>query len=149
MAEATEQLEQPAQAGNEIGKIELVPLPTVDEALAWSGLKVDDSAGDALGKVSGIHVDANTREPKWLVVKVGLFAGDAAVPFEHVAEGGGRIWVAYPRSVIRNSPKLAADQTLTASQELQLCEHYGIRVGIGRASEVAESEADEVTAIPG
>jgi PRC-barrel domain protein len=125
-----------------------LPLPTLDEALMWVGEPVDDSSGQRLGKVSGIFADAETDEPKWLVLKMGRLAGEAAVPFEHTAEGGGRVWVAYERETVRNSPRLKAGQKLNAGQELQLCEHYGIRVGIGRAAEVAEREGGEVTAVP-
>jgi PRC-barrel domain protein len=123
------------------------PLPTLDEALLWVGEPVDDSSGERLGKVSGIFADAETGEPKWLVLRMGRLAGEAAVPFEHSAEGGGRVWVAYEREAVRNSPRLKAGQKLNAGQELQLCEHYGIRVGIGRAAEVARREG-EVTAVP-
>jgi hypothetical protein len=120
----------------------------MDEALTYIGARVDDSGGGRLGKVSGIHVDAASNDPKWLVVKIGRFAGDAAIPFEHTAPVAGRVWVAYERDEVRNSPKLSAGQALSAKQELQLCDHYGIRSGIGRAAEVEELEADEISAVP-
>lgn len=148
MAEPGADTGELARLGEDGGKLGLVALPSLDEALAWRGLKVDDSAGNQIGKVSGIHVDASSREPKWVIVRLGVFAGDAAIAFEHVAEAGGRVWAAYTRSAVRNSPKLNADQSLNAGQELQLCEHYGILVEIGRAAEVAEREPDELTAVP-
>ena len=37
---------------------------------------------------------------------------------------------------------------LTALQELELCAHWGIHEGHGRGAEVAERDADEITAVP-
>ena len=120
----------------------------LEEALDYLGARVDDSGGEKLGKVSGIHVDATSNEPKWLVVRIGRFAGDAAVPFDHCAPLAGRVWVAYLRDEVRNSPKLGAGQSLSTKQELQLCEHYGIRSGIGRAAEIEKLDPDDVSAVP-
>ena len=127
---------------------DLVPLPSLKEALEWRGMRIDDSSGRSLGKVTGIHADPQTEEAKWVIAKIGMFTGEAAIPFEHVAEAGGRIWAAYDRDAIRNSPKLRSRQTLNARQELQLCEHYGVREGVGRAAEIADRDGDEVSAVP-
>ena len=121
---------------------------SMEEALEFVGARVDDSAGQRLGKVAGLHVDATTNEPRWLIVKLGTFAGDAAIPFAHTAPVAGRVWVAYERAEVRNSPKLSAGQALSAKQELQLCDHYGIRSGVGRAAEVESLQADEISAVP-
>ncbi|MGZ5333690.1 MAG: PRC-barrel domain-containing protein [Solirubrobacterales bacterium] len=129
-------------------KRKLVPLPSLEEALEWRGLRVDDSGGGSLGKISGIHVDAESNDPKWVIAKIGMFSGEAAIPFEHVAEAGGRLWAAYDRDAVRNSPKLKANQVLSSRQELQLCEHYGIRPKIGRAAELADRDGDDVSAVP-
>ncbi len=129
-------------------KLELAPLPTLEEALAWKGRRVDDWSGKGLGKVTGIHVDAEDRGPKWVIIRMGLFAGEAAVPFEHVAAAAGRLWAAYEKEAMRSSPKLSAGQTLNARQELQLCEHYGIRGSVGRAGEISERPEDEPSAVP-
>ncbi len=129
-------------------KLEPAPLPKMEEAMDWFDMRVDDSGGERLGKVSGVLVDATSNEPRWLVVRIGRFAGDAAVPFEHTAEGGGRVWVAYERQAVRNSPKLSSGQALSAKQELQLCDHYGIRGGVGRAAEIEELQPDEISAVP-
>jgi hypothetical protein len=121
---------------------------TMEEALESVGARVDDSAGQRLGKVSGVLVDATSNEPRWLIIRIGRFAGDAAVPSEHTAPVAGRVWVAYERSEVRNSPKLSRSRALSAKQELQLCDHYGIRGGIGRAAEIEELQPDEIRAVP-
>jgi hypothetical protein len=149
MAEAKEKTEKKdAEKKDEAEKPEKKETLTMEEALESVGARVDDSAGQRLGKVSGVLVDATSNEPRWLIVKIGRFAGDAAIPSDHTAPVAGRVWVAYERAEVRNSPKLNASQALSAKQELQLCDHYGIRSGVGRAAEVEELQPDEISAVP-
>ena len=127
---------------------ERVPLPTLEEALRWEGLRIDGLGKETLGRIAGIHVDADDGEPRWAVIRLGVLAGCTAIPFEHVAEGAGRLWAAYERDWVREAPRFRPHDSLTALQELELCTHWGIRQGQGRAAEVAYREADEVSAVP-
>ena len=123
-------------------------LPTLDEALAWEGMRIDGLGGKTLGRIAGIHVDAGDGEPRWALIRLGPLAGCTAIPFEHVAEGAGRLWAAYDRDWIREAPRFRPSESLTALQELELCGHWGIREGHGRGAEVADRDADEITAVP-
>jgi hypothetical protein len=123
-------------------------LPALDEALGWDGKQIDGLGNKTLGRIAGIHVDANDGEPRWALIRLGPLAGCTAIPFEHVAEGAGRLWAAYDRDWIREAPRFRPNESLTALQELELCAHWGIREGHGRAAEVAEQGADEITAVP-
>jgi hypothetical protein len=125
-----------------------VPLPSLDEAMAWDGLQIDGLGNKTLGRLAGIHVDANDGEPRWALIRLGPLAGCTAIPFEHVAQGAGRLWAAYDRDWIREAPRFRPNESLTALQELELCAHWGIREGSGRAAEVAEQDANEITAVP-
>ena len=124
------------------------PLPTLEEALQWDGLRIDGLGNKTLGRVAGIHVDAEDCEPRWTLIRLGPLAGCTAIPFEHVAEGAGRLWAAYDRDWIREAPRFRPNESLTALQELELCAHWGIREGQGRAAQVANQDADEITAVP-
>ena len=124
------------------------PLPTLEEARAWEGKQIDGLSNKSLGRIAGIHVDANSGEPRWVLIRLGPLAGCTAIPFEHVAEGAGRLWAAYERDWIREAPRFRPNESLTALQELELCAHWGIREGQGRAAEVAELGGDEITAVP-
>jgi hypothetical protein len=134
-----------AETTNREGKPQL---PTLEEALAWEGKQIDGLANKSLGRIAGIHVDANDGEPRWALIRLGPLAGCTAIPFEHVAEGAGRLWAAYDRDWIREAPRFRPNESLTALQELELCAHWGIREQTGRAAEVAEQDADEITAVP-
>ena len=74
--------------------------------------------------------------------------GCTAIPFEHVAEGAGRLWAGYERGWVREAPRFKADEALTADNELELCAHWGIREGKGRSAEIADRDADEISAVP-
>ncbi len=124
------------------------PLPTFEEALAWDGMQIDGLDNKTLGRIAGIHVDAEDGNPRWALIRLGPLAGCTAIPFEHVAEGAGRLWAAYDRDWIREAPRFRPSESLTALQELELCAHWGIREQQGRAAEVAARDADEITAVP-
>ena len=124
------------------------PLPTLEEALAWDGMQIDGLGNKTLGRIAGIHVDAEDGNPRWALIRLGPLAGCTAIPFEHVAEGAGRLWAAYDRDWIREAPRFRPNESLTAMQEIELCAHWGIREQQGRAAEVAERGADEITAVP-
>ena len=123
-------------------------LPTLEQAREWEGLQLDGLSNKTLGRVAGIHVDAGDKKPRWVLIRLGPLAGCTAVPFEHVAEGAGRLWAAYEKDWIREAPRFRPNESLTALQELELCAHWGINEGQGRAAEVADQDADAVTAIP-
>jgi hypothetical protein len=125
-----------------------VPLPSLEEALTWDGMQIDGLGNKTLGRIAGIHVDADDGRPRWVLIRLGPLAGCTAIPFEHVAEGAGRLWAAYEREWIREAPRFRPSESLTALQELELCEHWGVRETSGRAAEVAQREADEISAVP-
>jgi hypothetical protein len=83
-----------------------------------------------------------------VVVRLGALAGSTGLPFEHVAEGAGRLWAAYERGWVRNAPRFNPDEALTAEHELELCAHWGIRAGQGRTAELSEHDEEEITAVP-
>jgi hypothetical protein len=124
------------------------PLPTLEDAQSWDGAEIDGLGNKTLGRIAGIHVDAGDGEPRWALIRLGPLAGCTAIPFEHVAEGAGRLWAAYDRDWVREAPRFRPNESLTALQELELCAHWGIHERRGRAAEVAERGADEITAVP-
>jgi hypothetical protein len=123
-------------------------LPSLEQASKWVGLRIDGLGSRALGRVAGIHVDADDGEPRWVLVRMGPLAGCTAIPFEHVAEGAGRLWAAYDRDWVREAPRFRPHEALTALQELELCAHWGFRDGVGRSAQVGDRDADEITAVP-
>jgi hypothetical protein len=128
---------------------EATRLPSLSDALEWGGRRIDGMGGRGIGRVMGIHVDAEGGEPRWVVIRLGALSGSTAIPFEHVAEVGGRLWAAYERDWVREAPRIRPNEPLTREQEIELCAHWGIHEGKGRAAEVEEREGGELTAVPG
>jgi hypothetical protein len=118
------------------------------EAIEWLEMPVDGLGGKSLGRVAGIHLDAEDGEPCWLLIKLGPLAGCTAVPVEHVAEAAERLWTGYERSSVNAAPRFKPEDSLSAAQELELAAHWGIDEGRGRAAEVAGRDPDEITAVP-
>src|SRR5688572_11744862 len=123
-------------------------LPSLEEALGWSGSKLDELGGSAVGRVEGILVDAESEDPKWLLVRMGRFGHHSALPFSHAVGGIGRVWAPYDRDRVRQAPRIDAGQPLTRERELELCAFYGIGEGTGRGAEIAGREEGSVTAKP-
>jgi hypothetical protein len=145
----TQATSQPADANTAAGSKRGKPsLPILDETRGWEGMKIDGLGGKTLGRIAGIHVEADGGEPRWALIRLGPLAGCTAIPAEQIAEGAGRLWAAYDRDRVREAPRFRPNESLTALQELELCAHWGIREGQGRMAEVAEQDADEITAVP-
>jgi hypothetical protein len=117
------------------------------EAIDWLEMPIDGLGGRSLGRVAGIHRDAEDGEPRWLLIRLGPLAGCTAIPVEHAAEAAERVWCGYDRDHIHRAPRFKPGDSLTASQEIELAAHWGIE-GRGRAAEVADRDADEITAVP-
>jgi len=123
-------------------------LPSLKEASRWVGMRIDGIGNRTLGRVAGLHVDVEDGKLRWVIVRLGPLAGCTALPFEHVAEGAGRLWTAYERDWVRRAPRFGPSEALAAGEELELCAHWGIREERARAAEVSPREDDEITAIP-
>jgi hypothetical protein len=125
------------------------PLPTLSEALAWTGRRVEDVAGNRVGQATGIFADERSGEPTWLVAKLGRFSGPTvAIPLRDCAAGATRIWVAHPHRAIRAAPVVDPTRVLLREHELTICAHYGIGERVGRAAEVVARTEGSTTSHP-
>ena len=118
----------------------------VEQVRAWSGHRLDEISGAAVGKVEGLLVDESSGAPEWLVVRMGRFGHYGLVPARDAVEGVGHVWVPYTREQIRAAPHADPKSALTAAGERELLAHYGIAVDAGRAAELAERGDDAVSA---
>lgn len=125
-------------------------LPSLAEALAWSGFKLDDAGGKAVGRVEGVYADAEGGGPVWLVVATGRRrrAKAVVVPLRECAAMPGRVWTAQGREAMRNAPAVDPTRPLLREHEVAICSHYGVGERIGRHAEVAGRPDGTVTAQP-
>lgn len=123
-------------------------LPPVDEALTWAGAKLDEMSGSSIGRVEGVYVDADSDEPRWLLVRMGRFGHHSALPYSHAVAGVGRIWAPYDRDTVRKAPRVDAGEPFTRELELELCRFYGIGESAGRGAEISGRPEGTLTACP-
>jgi hypothetical protein len=123
-------------------------LPSLEQASRWVGLRLDGLENKTIGRVAGLLVDADDGEPRWVVVRLGPLAGSTGIPFDHVAEGAGRLWAAYDRELVKEALRFNPDEALTGQQELELCADWGLSERQGRRAELADRDRDAITAVP-
>lgn len=90
------------------------------------GAHAFDPSGDKIGKIGEIYVDNQTDEPKWASVKTGLFSSDSLVPLAGAEATEDGVKVAPSKSAVKDAPHLDAEGGITARQEEELFQHYGI-----------------------
>lgn len=85
------------------------------------------SDGEKIGKIGQIFLDTSTGQPEWVTVNTGMFGtSESFVPLANARAEGNRVEIGYPKDVVRNAPRIDADQQLSEDQEATLYSHYGI-----------------------
>lgn len=120
----------------------------LEEARSWKGFGVDDANGATVGRARGILVDAEGGDPVWLLARAGRFGKDFVIPLGDCATVAGRVWTPYSREALRGAPAVDSRRPLSREGELEICAHYGIEPGWGRAAQVTERPEGETTARP-
>lgn len=125
-------------------------LPTLAEALGWSGFELDDSGGRPVGRVAGTYADSTAGNPVWLVVATGRRrrAKTIVVPLRECAAMPGRVWTAQNRDAMLSAPTVDPTRPLLREHETAICAHYGIGQEFGRHAEVAARAEGSITAQP-
>ena len=122
---------------------------SLEEARKWIDARVDEVGGSSIGQVHGFFVDAESGKPSWLIAKLGRVRGSlVAIPLGNCAAGGGKVWVAHEREVIRSPPVVDPSRPLLREHELTISAHYGIGEKTGRTSDVASRKEGSVTSQP-
>jgi hypothetical protein len=129
---------------------EAATLPSLAEALGWSGFELDDNGGKAIGRVEGVYADSEAGNPVWLVVTAGRRrrAKKFVVPLRECAAMPGRVWTAQGRDALLGAPTVDPSRPLLREHEVAICAHYGVGEQLGRHAEVAGRAEGSVTAQP-
>ena len=122
--------------------------PTREEVQGWVGFRLDEISGAGMGKIEGAYVSEEGGRPEWILIRVGRFGHHTVVPAREAVAGVGHVWVPWDRAAIRGAPRVERGGALNAEEELQLCEHYGIVAGLGRAADLAEIPGETTTVVP-
>lgn len=101
------------------------------DAFRFHGHIVVDSAGQALGRVTALYVDAATEEPRWAAIKVNTPVGrQVVVPLTGAAAAGEELRVGFTGSLVATAPAVDLGmQLLPQADQQALVTHYDLLPG--------------------
>jgi uncharacterized protein (TIGR02271 family) len=118
-------------------------MPDIDTVRGWQGRTMVDGGGDRIGRIEGIYADDQSGEPEWALVNTGLFGTKSTfVPIVQASERNGDVQVPYDKQLVKDAPRIEADQHLSEAEEQQLWRHYGLDYGAGQAGTAAQRQPD-------
>ena len=101
---------------------------TNESHLTLTDRKVLDERLASVGTVTDVIYDSEqAMEPRWAIVKTGMFGGEHPAPLEgsYIADSGDLV-VPFDRATIKNAPKVPHDHVLTRREEDEIAEYYDI-----------------------
>ena len=81
--------------------------------------------GDRVGSVDQVFLDDDSNVPTWVTVSTGLFGMKTSfVPIDDATFDGERLEVSTTKDVIKDAPRIDADQHLSPDEERELYRYY-------------------------
>ncbi len=91
------------------------------------GAEVFDKDGHRIGTVGQVFVLEGTDTPTWVTVHTGLFGmQESFVPLSDATMRGSELVVPYEKGVVKQAPRVAEAEDLTAEQEAHLYRYYEV-----------------------
>src|SRR4029453_10177916 len=114
-------------------------MPDIDTVRGWQGRTMVDRDGDRIGSIQDIYADDQSGAPEWALVKTGLFGTKSSfVPIVRASQRNNDLQVPYDKQLVKDAPRVEADQHLSEAEEQQLWRHYGLDYGAGQAGTAAQ-----------
>ncbi|MET9856955.1 PRC and DUF2382 domain-containing protein [Streptomyces sp. NPDC006450] len=86
-----------------------------------------DADGEKIGSIGQVYRDDSTGRPEWVTVKTGWFGmKESFVPLAGARSDGRALHVPHLKAVVKDAPRVEADQHLDAGEERRLYLHYGL-----------------------
>jgi PRC-barrel domain/Domain of unknown function (DUF2382) len=102
-------------------------MPDLETASTWQGRTMLDRDGGRIGTIDAIYLDDHTGQPAWALVNTGLFGTRSSfVPLAQAFQSDNDVLVPYDKQLVRDAPRVDADQHLSEAEERQLWQHYGL-----------------------
>lgn len=100
------------------------------QAILDSNTQVVGTDGDKIGNVGQVYLDDQSGTPTWVTVKTGLFGtSESFIPVDAATFAGGELRVPYTKDVVKDAPRVDADQAISPAEEEELYRYYGGRQG--------------------
>ncbi|MER5869715.1 PRC and DUF2382 domain-containing protein [Streptomyces sp. NPDC002044] len=102
-----------------------------------------DADGEKIGNVGQVYRDDATGRPEWVTVKTGWFGmKESFVPLAGARSDGQALHVPHAKDVVKDAPRVDADQHLDADEEHRLYQHYGMAGSNGKGENQGKSRGE-------
>jgi uncharacterized protein (TIGR02271 family) len=92
-----------------------------------AGNSVKSRTGEKIGKVVDVYESTDGDTGTFISVSTGLFGGGASfVPLQDAQLDGNDVVVPYDKDLVKDAPRVEADQDLSAAEEDRLYAHYSL-----------------------
>ncbi|MEU9027103.1 PRC and DUF2382 domain-containing protein [Streptomyces sp. NPDC048383] len=86
-----------------------------------------DTDGEKIGSIGQVYRDDATGRPEWVTVKTGWFGmKESFVPLAGARSDGEALHVPHAKELVKDAPRVDADQHLDVDEERRLYQHYGL-----------------------
>lgn len=115
-----------------------------------TGLTAYDAAGEKIGSVEQAYLDNETGRAEWVTVKTGMFGmKESFVPLAGARRDENGLLIPHAKEVVKEAPRMDADEHLDVAQEQELYDHYGLTRPSGRSGSPGMSPAPGMAAKEG
>lgn len=95
---------------------------------------------EKIGKIVNVYQSTDGPEGTFVTVSTGLWGSHASfVPLDHAELESDRVVVPYDKDLVKDAPRIEADEDLTAPEEDRLHEHY--QEATGQAGSLTSHES--------
>ena len=102
----------------------------IDTVRSWEGRPMVGPDGAKIGTIDSIYLDDQTGQPEWALVNTGLFGTKSTfVPLAQATDAGDGVQVPYEKQLVKDAPRVDADQHLSEQEEQELWRHYRLEYG--------------------
>jgi len=95
-----------------------------------AGKTMHSADGSKIGKIVDVYESTQAEDGTFVTVSTGMFGGNASfVPLAQASMQGSNVVVPYDKNLVKDAPRVEADQDLTSVEEDRLYRHYNLTGG--------------------
>jgi len=95
-----------------------------------AGATMHGADGQKIGKIVDVYESTQAEDGTFVTVHTGMFGGHASfVPLAQASLQGKDVVVPYDKALVKDAPRVQADQDLTSVEEDRLYQHYNLSGG--------------------
>jgi len=95
-----------------------------------AGATMHGADGQKIGKIVDVYESTQAEDGTFVTVHTGMFGGHASfVPLAQASLQGKDVVVPYDKNLVKDAPRVQADQDLTSEEEDRLYQHYNLSGG--------------------